>query len=138
MKRPVVVVQFASTFFSKDQVSRDINKSCDPFGRVPGHNAPFFYTGYFQAQAWRSTAKYIACVEVDCFDHIYDIYVKLYTCKIFIIYYLVVMSAENKKDDETQTVKPKKRSETDKQKEKEELETLDVESTAGGMGGGGG
>ncbi len=54
-------------------------------------------------------------------------------------YYLVVMSAENKKDDETQkTVKPKKRSETDKEKEKEELETLDVESTAGGMGGGGG
>ncbi len=123
--------------FSKDQVSRDITKSFDPLGRIPGYNA-FFLIGYFQAQAWRGTAKYIACVEVDCFDHIYEIYVKLYTCKIFIIYYLVAMSAENKNDDETQTAKLKKRSETDKEKEKEELETLDVESTAGGMGGGGG
>ena len=52
--------------------------------------------------------------------------------------YLVAMSTENKKDDETQTVKPKKRSEAYKEKEKEELETLEMESTGGGKEGGGG
>jgi hypothetical protein len=46
------------------------------------------------------------------------------------------MSAENEKDDETQTVKPKIRSETDKEQEKQELETLDMESTGGGKEGG--
>ena len=40
------------------------------------------------------------------------------------LYHLVVMSTQNGKDADTQTVKPKKGSETDneKEKEKEELE----------------
>ena len=48
------------------------------------------------------------------------------------------MSAENEKEDETQTVKPKKRSGTIRRQEKEELETLEMESTGGGREGGGG
>jgi hypothetical protein len=54
------------------------------------------------------------------------------------LYYLVAMSAENEKEDETQTVKPQKRSEAYKENEKEELETLEMESTGGGKEGGGG
>jgi hypothetical protein len=86
-------------------------------------------------QAWRSTTNYMAHVKGDCFDYIYEINVKLYTCKLLLS---VAMSSENEEDDETQTVKPKKRSETDKEKEKEELETLEMESTGGGKEGGGG
>ena len=46
--------------------------------------------------------------------------------------------SKNEKNDETQTVKPKKRSEAYKENEKEELETLEMESTGGGKEGGGG
>ena len=47
------------------------------------------------------------------------------------------MSAENEKDDETQTVKPKIRSETDKEQEKQELETRYAINRGGKEGGGG-
>jgi hypothetical protein len=48
------------------------------------------------------------------------------------------MSTENEKKADTKISKLRKRSEGDKEKEEEELETFDVESTAGGMGGSGG
>jgi hypothetical protein len=47
-------------------------------------------------------------------------------------------STENKKKTDTKIAKLRKRSEGDKEKEEEELQTFDVESTAGGMGGSGG
>ena len=77
------------------------------------------------------------CVKGDCFDIYLNLCENLYMQDL---YHLVVMSTQNGKDADTQTVKPKKGSETDneKEKEKEELEALDVESTAGGKGGGGG
>lgn len=82
--------------------------------------------------SWLQTTR----VEGDCFS-LYP-WNKRETLYIQDLYYLVAMSTENEKDDETQTVKPKIRSETDKEQEKEELETLDMESTGGGKEGGGG
>jgi hypothetical protein len=48
------------------------------------------------------------------------------------------MSAENEKNRDTKSTKPRIRPEKDKEKEEEELEIFDVESTAGGRGGSGG
>jgi hypothetical protein len=35
-------------------------------------------------RAWRSTTNYMAHVKSDCYDHIHEINVKLYTCKILL------------------------------------------------------
>ena len=86
-------------------------------------------------QAWRSTTNYMTYVKGDCFDYIYEINVKLYTCKLLLSCRYVIRKWKERWNSNCQT---KKKVETDKEKEKEELETLEMESTGGGKEGGGG